>query len=39
MAHTQTPTADLATDIDDVARLLTPDGERVADPDLDPWVK
>lgn len=39
MAHTQTPTADLATDIDDVARLLNPDGERVADPDLDPWVK
>lgn len=39
MAHTQTPTADLATDIDDVARLLNPDGERVADPDLDPWVE
>ncbi|GAA3624264.1 pyruvate dehydrogenase (acetyl-transferring) E1 component subunit alpha [Microbacterium awajiense] len=39
MAHTQTPTADLATDVDDVARLLNPDGERVADPDLDPWVK
>lgn len=38
MTHTLTPTADLATDIDDVARLLTPDGERIADPELDRWV-
>ena len=27
-----------ATDVDDVARLLSPDGERIADRDLDPWV-
>ena len=38
MTHTLTPTADLATDIDDVARLLTPDGERITDPELDRWV-
>ena len=38
MMHTLTPTADTATDIDDVARLLTEDGERIADSDLDPWV-
>ena len=38
MTHTLTPTADTATGIDDVARLLTPEGERVADPDLDRWV-
>ena len=38
MTHTLNPTADLATDIDDVARLVTPDGERVADPDLERWV-
>ena len=38
MTHTLTPTADLATDIDDVARLLTPDGERIADPELERWV-
>ncbi|NLP86067.1 pyruvate dehydrogenase (acetyl-transferring) E1 component subunit alpha [Microbacterium sp. CFH 90308] len=38
MTHTLTPTADLATDIDDVARLLTPDGRRLADPELDRWV-
>ena len=36
--HTLTPQTDLATDIDDVARLVTEDGERVADPDLDRWV-
>ncbi len=39
MMHTLTPTADTATDIDDVARLLTEDGERIADSDLDPWVE
>ena len=38
MTHTLTPTADLATDIDDVARLVTPDGRRLADPELDRWV-
>ncbi|WP_106813814.1 pyruvate dehydrogenase (acetyl-transferring) E1 component subunit alpha [Microbacterium timonense] len=38
MTHTLTPTADPATDIDDVARLLTPDGERISDPDLERWV-
>ena len=36
--HTQTPTAEPATDIEDVARLITPEGERIADPDLDPWI-
>jgi pyruvate dehydrogenase E1 component alpha subunit len=38
MTHTLNPTADLATDTDDVARLMTPDGERIADPELDRWV-
>ena len=38
MTHTLTPTADHATDIEHVARLLTPEGERLADPDLDRWV-
>ncbi len=38
MVHTLNPLADLATDVDDVARLLTPDGERVADPDLERWI-
>ncbi|MBN9195426.1 MAG: pyruvate dehydrogenase (acetyl-transferring) E1 component subunit alpha, partial [Microbacterium sp.] len=38
MVHTLTPTADLRTDVDDVARLLTADGERVRDADLDPWI-
>ena len=38
MTHTLNPLADLATDTDDVARLLTPDGERIADPDLERWV-
>jgi len=37
MTHTLTPT-DLATDTEDVARLLTPDGERVSDPELERWV-
>jgi 2-oxoisovalerate dehydrogenase E1 component alpha subunit len=39
MTHTLNPTADLDTDIDDVARLVTPDGERVSDPELDRWVQ
>ncbi len=38
MAHTLSPMSDLATDVDEVARLITPDGRRVADPALDPWV-
>jgi 2-oxoisovalerate dehydrogenase E1 component alpha subunit len=38
MMHTLSPTAEPATDIEDVARLLTPDGERIADRELDPWV-
>lgn len=39
MTHTLTPAADQATDIDDLARLLTPDGERISDPDLDRWIE
>ncbi len=39
MTHTLTPTADLAADSELVARLLTPDGRRVADPELDRWVQ
>ena len=38
MTHTLTPMADLATDTEDVARLLTPEGERISDPDLERWV-
>jgi 2-oxoisovalerate dehydrogenase E1 component alpha subunit len=38
MTHTLTPTAEPATDIDDVARLVTASGERVPDAVLDPWV-
>ena len=38
MVHTLTPAADLGVDIDDVARLLTADGERIADSVLDPWI-
>ena len=33
--HTLTPHTEPATDIDDVARLVTATGERIADPDLD----
>lgn len=39
MTHTLTPTAEPAADIDDVARLVTPDGARVPDPELDRWVE
>ncbi|BDV30499.1 pyruvate dehydrogenase (acetyl-transferring) E1 component subunit alpha [Microbacterium terricola] len=39
MTYTWTGTADTATDIDDVARLLTARGERIPHPDLDPWVR
>ena len=38
MMHTLSPTAEPATDIDDVARLVSPEGERIADRELDPWV-
>lgn len=38
MTRTLTPAADLATDLDDVARLLTEEGERILDPSLDPYV-
>ena len=38
MVHTLTPAAELGVDIDDVARLLTADGERIADSALDPWI-
>lgn len=38
MMHTLTPTTDLAADLDDLSQLITADGERVADEDLDPWV-
>ncbi|MET0672699.1 MAG: pyruvate dehydrogenase (acetyl-transferring) E1 component subunit alpha [Microbacterium pygmaeum] len=36
--HTLSPTTEPATDIDDVARLISPDGVRIADADLDPWI-
>lgn len=36
--HTLNPVTDVDTDIDDVARLLSPEGERISDPELDPWV-
>ena len=36
--HTLNPTADPATDIDEVARLIRADGTRVCDGELDPWV-
>jgi pyruvate dehydrogenase E1 component alpha subunit len=39
MMHTLTTTADTAADVDDVARLIGPDGERIADRELDPWVE
>lgn len=39
MTHTLGPTADLGTDIEDVARLVSPDGERLADAELDRWVQ
>lgn len=37
MVHTLSPTADLDQSIG-VARLLTEDGTRLADSDLDPWI-
>lgn len=39
MTHTLTPTAEPAADIDEVARLVTADGERIADAELDRWVE
>lgn len=38
MVYTLNPMADIATDVDDVARLLTPGGERLADPELERWI-
>ncbi len=38
MTHTLTPTPDIHTDIDDVARLISSDGTRVHDAELDRWV-
>jgi pyruvate dehydrogenase E1 component alpha subunit len=38
MVYTLTPAADLHSDVEDVARLLTADGERITDHELDPWV-
>ncbi|WP_141934214.1 pyruvate dehydrogenase (acetyl-transferring) E1 component subunit alpha [Microbacterium sp. SLBN-146] len=38
MTHTLTPTPDLHTDIDDVARLIASDGTRVHDAELGRWV-
>lgn len=37
--HTLNPLTEPATDIDDVARLVTATGERVADPDLDRFAE
>ena len=38
MVHTLSPITDPDTDVDDIARLLTPDGSRLPNPDLDRWV-
>lgn len=38
MMPTPTAAADLALSVDDAARLLTPEGERVPDAALDPWL-
>ncbi|TFV82318.1 pyruvate dehydrogenase (acetyl-transferring) E1 component subunit alpha [Microbacterium sp. dk485] len=35
---TPAPVPDLALSVDDAARVLTPDGERVPDATLDPWL-
>ncbi|WP_371201882.1 pyruvate dehydrogenase (acetyl-transferring) E1 component subunit alpha [Microbacterium sp. BWT-B31] len=37
MTHTQTA-SEPATDVDDVARVVTSDGDRVSDPRLSPWI-
>jgi len=38
MTHTLTPITEASTDLDELARLLTPDGRRVPDRQLDPWI-
>src|SRR5690606_16062866 len=38
MTRTLTPAAEFATDTEDVARLLTPEGERLTDPSLEPFA-
>lgn len=38
MMHTLTSPTERATDTDEVARLLTRDGERIIDPRLEPWI-
>ncbi|HET8928712.1 MAG TPA: pyruvate dehydrogenase (acetyl-transferring) E1 component subunit alpha [Microbacterium sp.] len=38
MTSTLTPAPESATDTEDVARLLTPEGERISDASLDPFV-
>lgn len=39
MTHTLNPSVETSTDLDDLARLLTPDGRRISDRQLDPWVE
>ncbi len=36
--YTLTPRTEVAADLEHVARLVTEDGERISDPDLDRWV-
>ncbi len=36
--HTLSTAPELSTDLDAIARVLTPDGARIADHDLDPWL-
>lgn len=38
MTHTLNPSVETSTDLDDLARLLTPDGRRISDRQLDPWI-
>jgi len=38
MVHTLIPETLPAADVDDVARVLTPEGERIPDRLLDPWI-
>lgn len=39
MTHTLNPSVETSTDLDDLARLLTPDGRRISDRQLDPWIE
>lgn len=39
MTHTLNPSVETSTDLDGLARLLTPDGRRISDPQLDPWIE